>query len=106
MLCRPPSKSPDPVAVNEPVKVTPLPLTLPDTPRVPPTVALLLIVNALTVVLPLELTVVNCAVLGVELPIGVFCRPPAAFNVVPEVIDPLAVNAAAVILPVALTVVN
>jgi hypothetical protein len=46
-----------------------------------PTVALALTVKAFTVLLPLTLSLVNIAVLGVILPIGVFCKPPAALKV-------------------------
>ena len=45
--------------------------TLPVTPRVVPTVAVALTVNALTVVFPLDPTVVNYAVLGAALPSAV-----------------------------------
>ena len=57
--CRPPSKSPGPLAVNEPVNVIPFPLILPVTPNVDPMVVELLTVKALTVALALPLTVVN-----------------------------------------------
>jgi hypothetical protein len=45
-------------------------------------------------------------VLGVKFPIGVFCKPPAAFNVDPAVILELIDKPDETILPVALTVVN
>ena len=44
--------------------------------------------------------------LGVTLPIGVFCIPPAALKVVPEVIELFTVRAAVVIFPLVLTVVK
>jgi hypothetical protein len=81
-----------------------VPVNVPTTPNVLPIVAVLLTVNAETVVFPLEPTVVNNALLGVTLPIGVACRPPNALTVVTAVIDPLLVTAAAVTLPVAVTV--
>lgn len=76
----------------------------PLTPNVLPIVVELLTVNAETVVFPLEPTVVNNALLGVTLPIGVDCSPPNALSVVIAVIDVLLVIAAAVTLPVALNV--
>ena len=108
-------------------------IRFPTTPNVPPIVAELLTVNALTVALALPLMVVNCAVVpltapllvnaftvavpvvsivvnlpvsGVTLPILVFCIPPCACKVVPAVILALLVKAEPVMLPVALTVVN
>ena len=72
VACRPPKCWPAPVVTMEPLSVAPVPLILPTTPSVLPTVADPLTVNADTVVLPLEPTVVNRAVLGVTLPIGVF----------------------------------
>ena len=80
------------------------PVMFPVTPKVEPTVAELLTVNALTVLFPLTLSLVKIAVLGVTLPIGVACMPPKALNVVIAVIDPLLVIAAAVTLPVVLTI--
>ena len=72
-------------------------VALPDIPTVA-IVAELLTVNAFTVELPLTDSVVNIAVLGVALPIGVFCKPPVSVN---EVIDnvPVAVMLPAVMLP-------
>ena len=58
VLCKPPSKSPGPAATNDPVKVILLALILLVTPRVPPTVAELLTVNALAVKLLEKLPVV------------------------------------------------
>ena len=100
--------------LNVPVNVAPelpivaalivVPVKVPTTPNVLPIVAVLLTVNADTVAFPLAPTVVNNALLGVTLPIGVACRPPNALIVVIAVIDPLLVTAAAVTLPVALSV--
>ena len=75
VLCRPPSKSPGPVALNEPVRVILLPLTLPVTPTVLPKVAVPLTVNALTVVFPVVPNVVKLPDAGVALPIGVLWIP-------------------------------
>jgi hypothetical protein len=54
----------------------------PTTPKVVPIVVELLTVNPFTVALPVKLMVVKVAVLGVTLPIGVFCMPPDTVNVV------------------------
>ena len=52
-------------------------LALPVTPSVVPTVAAPFTVKADTVVFPLVTNVVNKAVLGAALPIGVLCKPPS-----------------------------
>jgi hypothetical protein len=83
-----------------------VPVSVPVTPNVEPIVAELLTVNAEAVMFPLEPTDVNKPVLGVALPIGVFCMPPNALKLVLAVIDPLLVSPAPVILPVADKVVN
>ena len=79
-------------------------IVLPVTSRFVPIVALVLTVNPSTVKLPLIPKLVNWPVLGVTLPIGVFCIPPSALSVVIAVIDPLLVKSPPVILPVALIV--
>ena len=61
---------------TDPVTLTFVKFTLPVTPSVPPIVVLLLTVSAFTVAFPLAPTVVNNAVLGAALPIGVACNPP------------------------------
>lgn len=106
VACIPPEACSVPTIVALLLSVIPEAVIFEPTPKLRPTVAELLTVKPLTVLLPLTLSLVNIAVLGETLPIGVACNPPKPLIVVIAVIDPLLVNPAPVILPVALTVVN
>ena len=84
--------------VAELLTVSALTVALPEPPIVVPCIAPLLI-NALTVAVPLDCKVVKLPVLGVTLPTGVFCKPAVALNVVPMVAELLTVNALTVAFP-------
>ena len=64
-----------------------------------PTVAELFTVMAFTVLFPLTLSLVKIAVLGVTLPIGVFCIPPLACSVVVATTLVLTVRPFTLVLP-------